>query len=158
MRSFVIIKFKQGCAVFRFQHLVLPLKCCLEPFDKQGNHLSLACLRPYYPLLLSSLSPFFSSLYSHVYSFCSFGLRFFYSRILFLSLPLHIICLLEISSIFSVQFISLDSYSVFLTSSDCFPYSGQQGCCTGIDDAHSSAVFIPAQSPLKRSFLCNKRP
>jgi len=51
--------------------------------------------------------PLSSSLYSHVLSFCSFGLRFLYSRTLFLSLPLLIIRQLEISPIFSVRFISL---------------------------------------------------
>ena len=101
--------------------------------------------------------PLSSSLYSHVLSFCSFILRFLYSRILFLSLPLYIICLLEISSIFSVRFISL-TRTVFLTSPDCFPYGGQQCCCIATDDSHSSAVFIPAQPPLKRSFLCNRGP
>jgi hypothetical protein len=44
MRSSVSIIFTRGCVVFRFKHLVLLVKCCLEPFDRQGNQPPIACL------------------------------------------------------------------------------------------------------------------
>lgn len=154
MRSFVNITLTRGCVVFRFQHLVLPIKCCLEPFDKQEKP-PFACLfSPLLPVTSLFVIPL-SSLYSHALSFCSFGLRFFYSRILFLSLPLHIICLLEISSIFSVRFISL-------TGTVCSLHRRTASRTVGNN--------VPAQRPTiptvlqcsfpvkKKSFLCNREP
>jgi hypothetical protein len=146
MRSFVNIIFTWGFVVFRFRRLVLPVVCRLEPIDKHGNHLPLACFRPSYQLLLSSLSTFLLFFRPSILLF---------SYIISSSSPTHYLSTRDFLHLLRSIYRS-DSYKsvLFLSSTDCMPYSWQQCCCIATDKSHNCAVFIPAQSLVNKRVFC----
>ena len=144
MWSFVNTIFTQRFIVFRFQRLVLPVKCRLEPINKHGETI-------FRLLVFVPRTHYFSLRYP--LSFCSFGLRFFYSRILFLPF-------LYTLFVYS-RFLPFSPFDLSVRLVQCLfltPHSWQQCCCIATDKSQNSALFIPAQ-PLvnKRVFFVLQR-